>query len=213
MMGATLMIFLRFLLGRLLYPFRGHDSRQIIYIPAFNEVPPNMTLEASECGPSGSTMLPHHTCLAEDGIGCFPNLCWTAPEGIQPAKEYVLICEDIDLPIPFFVAHHGLFWAIPSSTTTAAAADVRVKDQDVKSRQTNAGWRFIPNPLGTAYTGPAPPLGHGSHRYVFTIIALNTPLEFEHPEKVTKSEIKRALVGRIVGWAQWTGVFERPWPN
>ena len=211
---AAVLHYLQFFLGRLFYPFRGHDSRQFIYIPAFKELPtPNMTLEATECGPSGSKMLLHHTCLANDGVGLLPDLRWTPPETNEPVKEYLLICEDIDLPIPFFVAHHGLFWAIPGSTTTASASDVQMKDGIPKSRQTTAGWRFVPNPLGTAYGGPAPPLGHGSHRYVFTIIALNTFLEFERPGKVTKKDIKHALVGKVIGWAQWTGVFERPWPN
>ncbi|KAJ5592042.1 Phosphatidylethanolamine-binding protein PEBP [Penicillium hispanicum] len=211
---AAVLHYLQFFLGRLFYPFRGHDSRQIIHIPAFNEVPkPNMTLEAVECGPSGSNMLLHHTCLAEDGVGCLPDLRWAPPQSSQQVTEYLLICEDIDLPIPFLVAHHGLFWAIPGSTTTATAADVQVKDASSKSRLTNAGWRFVPNPLGTAYGGPAAPLGHGSHRYVYTIIALDAHLEFDLPEKVTKKDIKRALVGKVIGWAQWTGVFERPWPN
>ncbi|CEJ57868.1 hypothetical protein PMG11_06546 [Penicillium brasilianum] len=209
---AVILDSLQFALGRLLYPIRGHDSRQIIHDQAFKDVPkPNMSLEAPECGPSGSKLLPQHTCLAEDRIGCLPNLLWTAPECNESVQEYLLICEDIDLPIPCLVIHHGLFWAIPPSANTATPADVKEVDRSAKSRQTAAGWRFIPNPLGTAYGGAGAPYGHGSHRYVYTIVALNARLEFRHPEKVTKNDIKRAMVGKVVGWGQWIGTFERTW--
>lgn len=204
---------LQYLLGRLFYPIRGHDSRQIIYTPAFKNIPkPNMTLEAVECGPSGSKMLLHYTCLTEDGLGCLPDLRWSPPECDEPVQEYVLICEDIDLPIPFLVIHHGLFWAIPPAATTAVPADIKARDDDPKSRRTDAGWRFVPNLRNTPYIGAAAPLGHGSHRYVFTIVALNAPLEFERPEKVTKQDIKHAMIGKVIGWGQWIGHFERPWP-
>jgi phosphatidylethanolamine-binding protein (PEBP) family uncharacterized protein len=209
---AVVLNSLQFVLGRLLYPIRGHDSRQIIYDPAFKDITkPNMSLESIECGPSGSKLLPHHTCLAEDRIGCLPNLRWTSPECNEPVKEYLLICEDIDIPIPCLVIHHGLFWAIPPSANTATPADIKEQDGAAKSRQTAAGWRFIPNPLGTAYGGAGAPYGHGSHRYVYTIVALNAPLEFQHPEKVTKNDIKHAMVGKVIGWGQWVGTFERTW--
>jgi hypothetical protein len=45
--------YLQFLLDRMLYPFRGHDSGQIIYTPAFKSIPKsNMILESPERGPS-----------------------------------------------------------------------------------------------------------------------------------------------------------------
>lgn len=205
--------YVQYALGRLFYPIRGHDSRQIIYTPAFKDLPQsNMTLE-SDSGPSGSKMPLHCTCVAADGIGSLPELRWTAPESEEPVKEYVLICEDIDLPIPFFVVHHGLFWAIPASATSAVPADVKAQDDKPQSRRTAAGWHFIPNILGSPYIGAGALLGHGSHRYVFTIIALKAPLKFEHPEKATKEDIKQAMVGKVIGWGQWIGLFERPWPN
>ncbi|KAJ5698840.1 hypothetical protein N7462_000845 [Penicillium macrosclerotiorum] len=209
---AVVLDSLQFVLGRLLYPIRGHDSRQIIHDPALKEHPvPNMSLEAPECGPSGSKLLPHHTCLAEDRVGGLPKLRWTPPEASEPVKEYVLICEDIDIPIPCLVIHHGLFWGIPASANMATPADIKERSDAAKTRQTEAGWRFVPNPLGTAYGGAGAPYGHGSHRYVFTIIALNAPLEFQIPAKTTKNDIKRAMAGKVIGWGQWVGTFERTW--
>jgi hypothetical protein len=45
----------------------------------------------------------------------------------------------------------------------------------------------------------------------FTIVALNAPPEVKTPEKETKQEIEQATEGKIIGWCQGTGVFERPW--
>jgi Phospholipid-binding protein len=211
---AVVLHYLQFLLGRTLYPFRGHDSGQIIHTAAFKSIPkPNMTLESPECGPSGSSLLLRHTNLAEDGRGCLPELRWTPPQCDHSVEEYVLICEDIDLPIPFLVVYHGLQWAIPPSTTAVSQADVKPSESDPKSNMTEAGWRYVPNIMGASYIGAGPPLGHGSHRYVFTIIALNERLQFEHPEKASKKDIQNAMVGKIVGWGQWIGTFQRPWPN
>ncbi|KAJ5085079.1 hypothetical protein N7532_009850 [Penicillium argentinense] len=200
--------YIQYGLGRALYPVRGHDSRQIIHHPAFKDVSaPNMLIEAPECGPSGSMMLPKHSGRGEDLL---PELRWMPPESNEPVKEYVLICEDIDIPLPL-VIHHGLFWAIPPSVTSAVPANVAAKPDVANQRRTDAGWRFIPNPMGTSYGGPAPPFGHGPHRYVFTIIALNDTLQFSEPEKASKDDIKNAMVGKVIGWGQWIGVFERIW--
>ncbi|KGO76010.1 Phosphatidylethanolamine-binding protein PEBP [Penicillium italicum] len=206
--------YLEFIIGRLLYAIRGHDSAQIIHYPAFKDLPePNMTLESPEAGPSGSKLPLHCTCKAVDGKGCLPELLWTAPDSREEVKEYILLCEDLDPPIPFLVFHHGLFWGIPSSTTKAEAANVHPDEHAKISRLTVAGWRFVPNLLGLPYVGAGAPLGHGKHRYVFTIVALNESLKFKAPEKVTKKDITHAMTGKVIGWAQWTGTFEKPWSN
>ncbi|CAG7915821.1 unnamed protein product [Penicillium olsonii] len=206
--------YLEFLLGRLLYPIRGHDSRQILHCPAFKDLPrSNMTLTAPEIGPSGSKLPLNCTCKADDGRGVLPELCWTAPNSREEVQEYVLLCEDLDPPIPFIVFHHGLLWAIPASTTKAGPKDIAPGEHAKLSRQTVAGWRFVPNVRGTPYVGAGAPLGHGKHRYVFTIIALSESLKFPAPETACKEDIKRAMEGKVIGWAQWTGVFEKPWPH
>ncbi|CAI7592522.1 unnamed protein product [Penicillium glandicola] len=212
--AMAILHYLEFIIGRLLYLFRGHDSGQIINCLAFKELPEaNMTLESPEAGPSGSKLPLHCTCKAKDGRGCLPELRWTAPNSGEDVEEYVLLCEDLDPPIPFTIITHGLFWAIPASTTKAEAADTQPDEHAKISRLTVAGWRFVPNLRGTPYTGAGAPLGHGKHRYVFTVIALNESLKFKDPEKASKKDIKRAMTGKVIGWGQWTGVFEKPWPN
>ncbi|CAG8895576.1 unnamed protein product [Penicillium nalgiovense] len=162
--------YLEFIMGRLLYPIRGHDSGQIIHCPAFKDLPkPNMTLESPEAGPSGSKLPLHCTCKAADSRGCLPELRWTAPNCREQVKEYVLLCEDLDPPIPFFVFHHGLFWAIPASITKAEAANVHPEELAKVSRMTVAGWRFVPNVLGLPYVGAGAP-------WVTENIATSSPL-------------------------------------
>lgn len=169
-----------------------------------------MTVESPECGPSGSSMLDHHTCLDEDSDGRFPDLRWTPPVGI--VKEFVLICEDLDLPIPGLVIHHGLFFHIPPTTTSVSHADIEKQQANLHAHVTKAGWLYIPNIRGSSYIGPAPPLGHGTHRYVFTVVALKDTLPFTSHDKLSKDQLKEAMIGKVIGWGQWTGVFERPWP-
>ncbi|KAL2216419.1 phosphatidylethanolamine-binding protein [Thermoascus aurantiacus ATCC 26904] len=211
-MGGPL-TYLQYGLGKLFSPIRGHDSKLLTNGPAFKDIPqPNMSLEAPECGPSGARLLDNHSMLARDGKGDFPELRWTPPPEAD-VKEYVLICEDIDLPIPALVAHHGLFYGIPPTTTAATNADVQHGGKNPKEHVTTAGWKYVPNMMGSSYLGPAPPLGHGPHRYVFTIIALKEPLNPKQPEKLSRQKVADAIVGKVVGWGQWIGTWERPWPR
>ncbi|KAL5002981.1 phosphatidylethanolamine-binding protein [Aspergillus recurvatus] len=201
-----------FALSRLLYHIRGHDSRQIVNHRAFRHYPePNIILEAPECGQSGSHLLPNHTCLDDGKVGKIPELRWRPPSHLD-VREYVLVCEDLDAPIPFSIITHGLFFGIPPTTTEAFPDDIE-QDRNCAGRLTLAGWGYVPNMLGTPYIGAAAPLGHGIHRYVYTIIALNEPLHFDRPDKVTKRQVKKALADKVIGWGQWTGHFERPWPR
>lgn len=210
----AILSYLEFLLGRVLYFIRGHDSRQIIYCSALKNITePNMILEATGVGPSGSKLPLECTCKAADGNGVIPELRWAAPNSREEVKEYVLLCEDLDPPIPFLVFHHGLLWAIPASTNKAQPKDVAPGEHAKISRQTVTGWRFVPNVLGLPYVGAGAPLGHGKHRYVFTIIALSESLKFQNPEMASKKDIKRAMEGKVIGWGQWTGTFEKPWPH
>ncbi|OGM47660.1 aconitase [Aspergillus bombycis] len=211
-MVTRILLYLQYFLGRLLYHIRGHDAGQIIRTSAFENLPlSNMQLEATECGPSGSSMLPHHTCLAADNNGSFPELRWTPPPKVE-VKEYILISEDIDPPIPRFVVMHGLFYAIPPTITGVLPSDTE-QGRNTREHVTRSGWRYVPNLLGSSYIGPAPPLGHGAHRYIFTIVALSQSIWLDHSQRVSQKQITKAMIGKVVGWGQWVGHFERPWPS
>ena len=224
---ARILDYAEYSLGTLLYSVRGHDNKRIIKTPAFKNIPePNMTVEVPDCGPSGSQLLDEHTCIAPDGNVRFPNIRWTSPCGkaadAEMVKEQILLCEDPDTPIPGVLIDHGIFYRIPPQVHEAGYDQIAAHDSAVpgsitnpnaESHVTRAGWKYIPTHRGTSWIGAGAPLGHGVHRYTFTVIALNEQLEFGHAVSVTKQDLEKAIVGKVVGWGQWVGTFERPWPK
>ncbi|KAF9893657.1 hypothetical protein FE257_010969 [Aspergillus nanangensis] len=210
---AALWAWVQYVLGKVLSPIRGHDSKLMTNHAAFKHLPsPNMQLKATEYGASGSLMFPSHTCLAEDKMGGLPDFTWVAPENTD-VKEYILLCEDPDVPIPGLCLPHGLFYGIPPSVCTATNTDI-MTTKKIENHVTDAGWKYIPNLRGVPYIGAGAPLGHGVHRYFFTIVALDTALDFEGFDgKINQGKIREAIQGKVVGWGQWIGNFERPWPR
>jgi Raf kinase inhibitor-like YbhB/YbcL family protein len=57
----------------------------------------------------------------------------------------------------------------------------------------------------TGWAGPCPP--SGQHRYVFTLYALDAPLEFG--EGASAEQVRAALADRSRGEAELTGVYTR----
>jgi len=55
--------------------------------------------------------------------------------------------------------------------------------------------------------GPMPPQGHGVHRYIFTLYALDMELGLK--DGATKNQIMNAMKGHILEEAHLTGTFER----
>ncbi|GLB02022.1 hypothetical protein AtubIFM57258_000435 [Aspergillus tubingensis] len=211
-MFSVLFLYLQLLLFKMLYYVRGHDKNLITKSAAFAHLPePNMKLEAPECGLPGCSLLDHHTYLDVEKGGRLPNLRWTIPR-CGEAREFVLICEDPDVPIPSMVFVHGLFFEIPPTCFVAYDDDVDM-NPNMPGRITLAGWKYVPNLLGSSYIGASPPYGHGYHRYIFTIVALSEPLDIAQPDKATVSVIKEAMAGKVIGWGEWLGTYQRTIPR
>jgi phosphatidylethanolamine-binding protein (PEBP) family uncharacterized protein len=200
-------------LAKLLYNLRGRDAKLFTKGPAFADcADPTISVTSPDCGPSNSTMKIEYTQYAADR---FPELEWQLPKAIEEGqvKEFLLVSEDPDAPLPS-PPTHGLFFAIPPSTTIITAADI-VLD---KEKSGSAGERFVlsggfrasKNIRGKPYGGPKPPVGHGPHRYFYEVIALKEPLE-GLSEMPTKKELANAIVGKVLGWGEWIGVFEKEW--
>ena len=58
------------------------------------------------------------------------------------------------------------------------------------------------------YNGPCPPPGHGPHRYIFTLFALDLP-ELSLKSSSQLWELKRAMDGHILGKTKLMGKYER----
>jgi Raf kinase inhibitor-like YbhB/YbcL family protein len=103
----------------------------------------------------GETIPRQFTC---DGKDIAPPLAWSdAPGG---TRGFALIMDDPDAPHGTFT--HWLLYDIPATTTELTDPSIG---------------RALRNDFGRAgYGGPCPPVGHGPHRYFFTLYAVDVPV-------------------------------------
>jgi Raf kinase inhibitor-like YbhB/YbcL family protein len=129
-----------------------------------------------------------YTC---DGANESPPLEWEgAPSG---AASYALRVQDIDTPQKFI---HWIVYDIKPPTTSLAAAQVP------------PGAKQTVNSLGKpGYGGPCPPAG-SKHRYLFTVLALQTELSVS--ENVSPTELWATLErSAVMGKGELTGTYQR----
>jgi len=201
-----LLDYLEYGLGSSLFSFRARDEKLFTKGPAFADIQPTIDITSPDVGPSESTMAIIYTGLGEDR---FPELEWSAPPKTK-VSEYLLVVEDPDAPIPS-PPTHGLYYAIPATTTKITASDITLKSGKGK-KVLNGNFKLGQNIRGTHYGGPKPPLGHGPHRYFYQLIALKEPLDTTKlSEMATKKELAEAIVGNVAAWGAWIGIFEKKW--
>ena len=128
-----------------------------------------------------------YTC---DGEDVSPPLTWSGvPEG---AKSLALVVDDPDAPRGTFT--HWLAWGIDPSAGRLGEGER--PPFEGRNDFGEPGWR-----------GPCPPPGHGPHRYVFRLHALEGELDLRAGAE--KREVERALEGRSMGVAELVGTYER----
>lgn len=130
-----------------------------------------------------------------------PALTWSgAPEGTQ---SYVLTVYDPDAPTGSGFWHWSVS-DIPASVTSleaGAGTDDALLPEGATRRR---------NEYGTdTFLGAAPPAGHGPHRYVFTLSALDVPV-LEVPDGATPAVVGFMLREHLLGRAQLIGTQETP---
>jgi Raf kinase inhibitor-like YbhB/YbcL family protein len=125
--------------------------------------------------------------FAGDGENDIPSLI---VEGVpSSALELALTCHDPDAPGPGDFTHWTVYGLAPSATIL-----------------TDAGYREGPNDAGeSGWYGPKPPVGHGTHRYVFTVYALSRPVEGEP----SRDEFLRRYTNETLDRATLVGTYER----
>src|SRR6187402_1158299 len=120
-MGSILR-YIEYFLARLLYNVKGHDNLLFTNQDLFKDIARNIEVVAPEIGPEGSQMGVEYSAF---GGSKFPELRWSlAPDVAGSAavtkdeiKEYILIIEDPDVPIPNTVGLHGMYYGIPPEKT------------------------------------------------------------------------------------------------
>jgi hypothetical protein len=134
----------------------------------------------------GETIPREYSC---DGNNVAPPLAWSDPP--ENTRGFALIMDDPDAPSGTFT--HWLIYDIPA---TARNLD----DQSLG--------KVLRNDFGrAAYGGPCPPVGHGSHRYFFTLYAVDVPSLSVKGR--TRAALERALQPHTLATARLTGRYER----
>lgn len=131
-----------------------------------------------------------------------PALAWSgAPAGTQ---SFVLTVYDPDAPTGSGFWH----WAVYDIPATVAALEADAGNPDAGLLPEGAV--TLPNEARLErFLGAAPPAGHGPHRYVFTVSALDVPhLELEPGS--TPAVLGFTLREHVIGRAQLTATSETP---
>lgn len=206
---APLLDYVEWFLSWLLSNVRSHEAARFIKGPAFASLPdPTITVTSADCGPSGSNMSLDHT---QEGKDLFPQLSWTS---VPETQEYLLICQDVDAPLPSPIVH-GIFHGIPPEKTSVENADfepLKGTRSKPEGTQLNGGFKRGANLRGSAYGGPRALKGHGPHRYYFMVVALKENLDVSKMSPVAKTaELAKEIEGKVLAWGEWIGVSERKW--
>lgn len=136
---------------------------------------------------NGQSIPRRHSCEGED---LSPPLSWT--EVPESTSSLALIVDDPDAPGRTFT--HWLAWGLDPATGGLSEGE----PAPVEGR----------NDFGeTGYRGPCPPPGHGPHRYLFRLHALEEELGVE--AGAGKAALERAVSGRSLAVAELMGTYER----
>lgn len=79
---------------------RGRDAKTFTKGPQFASYPePTIQITSPDCGASPATLSPEYMA---GGDGRLPGLEWDSVPGV---KQWLLICEDVDAPLPNPICH------------------------------------------------------------------------------------------------------------
>ena len=167
-------------------------------------VPP-LQISSSAFAPGGDIPV-EYSCF---GQNLSPALAWTGvPEGTE---SLALLMGDPDSQPPGFV--HWVVYDIPPTVTglpEGVPATGTLVDGTLQGSNDFARFEGGVFPGGAAinqigYDGPCP---GGSHRYVFTLYALDTLLGL--PPESSRARVVQAMSGHVLDRAELAGVFAPP---
>lgn len=137
---------------------------------------------------------------AKDGDDASPPIRWSGVP--DTARDMVLLCEDPDAPLPAPFVHWVVYRISPAwGSLPEGLAKEAIPDASSFVLQ---GKNTLRKP---GYTGAAPPIGHGVHRYHFQLFALDEHLKLE--AGATRDEVVRAMEGHVVAKGELVATYER----
>jgi hypothetical protein len=166
------------------------DGEPEMMAPA--EATSDMTLTSPAFADEG-TIPQTYTC---DGEDISPELQWQDPP--EGTESFALVVEDPDAPARTWI--HWVVYNIP--------ADQRSFDESVPAETELPGGALQGQNSWprTGYGGPCPP--RGTHRYFFTLYALDTTLDLE-PAAADKAALLEAMEGHVLAQTSLMGRYER----
>jgi Raf kinase inhibitor-like YbhB/YbcL family protein len=182
------------MIGRALHGFRAGEAKLLWNYPTVASAPAIIRLTSSAFRDGDPIPLRY----AGSGVGenISPPLAWS---GVPPeAAELALVMEDPDAPLPRPFVHLVTTGISPGTEAIAEGALSSGAHQFLMGR----------NMLRqTTYAGPRALPGHGLHRYVFELLALNRKLSFQKPPSL--SNLVSAMARGVVARGRLEGTFER----
>lgn len=137
--------------------------------------------------------------FTEDGEDLSPELSFSdLPDG---TGSLALVVDDPDAPAGTWA--HWLIWGIPADLTSipeGVPPDEKVEDLGGARQGKNDFDRI-------GYGGPAPPPGHGQHRYRFTAYALSEHIDLD--AGATREALDARLGDVTLETARLTGTYSR----
>ncbi len=164
-------------------------------LPSWLEGKPRVIRVASPAFEEGGVIPSRYTC---DGEDVSPELLIEGvPGGARSIAVYVY---DPDAPMGWFT-HWTLYDVRPGVGRIPEAVPPRPVVEGLGLQGLNDFGRV-------GYGGPCPPPGHGRHRYVFLVLALDTP-RLQLPPGASPGEFVEAVRGHVVAYGYTYGVYSR----
>lgn len=140
----------------------------------------------------GETIPAKHTCEGED---VSPALSWRGlPEG---TRSVAVFCHDPDAPLVKPGAYGFTHWLIYNLPAGSSGLEEGTSEGEVGVN--DAG--------NSGYNGPAPPPGHGLHRYFFWVLALDQELNLE--AGLTLEQFLEKVEPHLIGMNRIMGSYRR----
>lgn len=140
----------------------------------------------------GEAIPRQYTC---DGVNISPPLIWRGVP--QKTLSLALICDDPDAPVGIWV--HWVVYNIPVSVGELQEFFPHDKELPNGIRQGLTDFKTV------GYGGPCPP--SGTHRYFFTLYALDTKLAIS--PGLTKAQVLEKMKGHVLAETQLMGTYAR----
>ncbi|MBU3064964.1 YbhB/YbcL family Raf kinase inhibitor-like protein [Nocardia sp. NEAU-G5] len=191
----------RNVIGRLLRPVRAGIGKTAWHHPATAAAPETITVTSNAF--ADGAPIPRRYAGAGVGDNIAPPLAWSgAPEA---AAELVLIVEDPDVPLPRPIVHALLTGIDPGiGELREGAMNLPAPGSPSEPLAAHIG---VGSFKRRGYAGPRPIPGHGPHRYIFQLFALDTPSGLA--DEATLPRTLTAMDGHVIARGRLTGTYQR----